>query len=51
MYVKLVLFVLLIIVLGLFGVVRVEVELIVKIEYKYYFIYFKIKWDLNNELN
>jgi predicted secreted Zn-dependent protease len=51
MYVKPALFGPLIVALGLLWTVRVGAEPIVKIEYKYYSIYPKTKWDLNNELN
>ncbi|MBE9195411.1 DUF922 domain-containing protein [Synechocystis sp. LEGE 06083] len=51
MYVKPALLGPLIIVLGLFGTARLKAEPIVEIEYKYYSIYPKTKWDLNDELN
>ncbi|MBE9176089.1 DUF922 domain-containing Zn-dependent protease [Synechocystis salina LEGE 06155] len=51
MYIKPALLGPLIIVLALLGTARVAAEPIVKIEYKYYSIYPKTKWDLNNELN
>jgi predicted secreted Zn-dependent protease len=51
MYVKSALLAPLIVALGALWTTRVGAEPIVKIEYKYYSIYPKTKWDLNNELN